>query len=80
MKWFSLSYWSSILMGKPMKSVESQPSEISTGATFLPKKSKEVVTKDGQVKESITSTKSTRGANRNSSRKKQSSGTKRKKK
>lgn len=76
MRWFSVSFWLSLLMGKPLKSVESQPSEISTGATSLLKKSKKAVMKDGQVKESTTKTKLTHGVSQDSSQKKQNSGTK----
>ena len=76
MKWFSLSYWSSILMGRPSNLEGLPPSETSTDATSLPKRSKEAATSGGQAAVSTTKTKSTRGVSRGLSKKKQSSGTK----
>lgn len=80
MKWFSLSYLSSILMGRPSTSEVSLHSEISIDVASSPKPSNKAETSVGQAAVSTTKTKSTRGASRGSSTKKQSSGTKRKKK
>ena len=75
MKWFSLSYWLSTLMGRPMISEESPPSGTSTVAVNSPKQSNKAQTSVGQASVSTTSTKSTHGVSQSLSKKKQSSGT-----
>jgi len=76
MKWFSRSYWSSILMDKLTKQEESQPSVPSYLVGNTPDGSKKQATKRGRPKGSTTKTKSKRGASQSSSRKKPSSGIK----
>ena len=79
MKWFSRSYWWSILMGKPMTLEESQPSVPSYLVGNTPDGLSKPATKRGRPKGSTTKTKSKRGASQSSSRKKPSSGTRSKK-
>jgi len=76
MKWFSLSYLSSILMGRPSTSEVSLHSEISIDVASSPKPSNKAETSVGQAAVSTTKTKSTHGASQGLSKKKQSSGTK----
>ena len=76
MKWFSLSFWSSLLTGNKSKSEELPPSETSTDVPSLPEKSSAPETKRGRPKGSTNKTKSKRTASQSSSRKKPNSGTK----